>query len=98
MTIRSLLAAAIVVLTLIVLTPLAVFAGHAIADIVEQKVARLPCAPGFVKKIVREAESCLGDYSKRVANEPIAFCVRTRTSCVRAADGGADPAPATETK
>jgi hypothetical protein len=98
MTPRNLFAAAIMILALIVLTPLAVLAGHAIADIVEQKVAELPCAPGSVKKIVREADSCLGDYSKRVANEPIAFCVRSRTSCVRAADGGAAPAPATESE
>ncbi len=98
MTLRNLFAAAIMILAVIVLTPLAVFAGHAIADIVEQKVAELPCVPGSVKKVVREAGSCLGDYKKRVANEPIAFCVSTRIACVRGADVKVLPEPATQAR
>lgn len=51
-----------------------------------------PCGPGEVKTLVREAGSCLGDYRKRVANEPIAFCTRTRVVCEKAPPGDAPAA------
>jgi hypothetical protein len=41
-----------------------------------------PCKPGYVKAVIHEAGSCLGDYKKRVANEPIAFCRIAREKCV----------------
>ena len=62
---------------------LAGFAMVSLAAAVERLAE--PCQPGFVKKVVREAGSCLGDYRKRVANEPIAFCTVKREVCVRAA-------------
>jgi hypothetical protein len=59
------------------------FAVMSLAAAVEQ-IAE-PCQPGHVKTVVREAGSCLGDYKKRVANEPIAFCTIKREVCVPAA-------------
>lgn len=62
---------------------LAGFAVVSLAAAVERRAE--PCQRGFVKKVVREAGSCLGNYKKRVANEPIAFCKVKREVCVRAA-------------
>ena len=77
---RKVRVAAATILGLLIFA-LAVFvAGQALAGRMGSS-SIAPCPAGQMKKTVTEASSCLGDYKNRKANEPIAFCVRTRTVC-----------------
>ncbi len=78
---RKLRVAVVAVLALVLVALTVFVAGQALAGRMGSNYSFLPCPPGQAKKIIQEAGSCLGDYKNRKANEPIAFCVRTRTVC-----------------
>jgi hypothetical protein len=82
MTTRKKRLVAAAVLILVIFTAVIAAAGHFLSGRMEAAVALLPCPAGHVRTSIQEAGSCLGDYRNRKANEPIAFCVRTRSACV----------------